>query len=143
MWCLPTWRWYCRQNEPSFNQDSSVGRACVCVFAAFWQRCSRGFGQHATRLRNGLRLHAQTRPARAKTTQANPARRKANHWCAGTRLTARASTDTVTNREKERLKFLYPARLELGVVTWPNGAGLDPGLMHEQVRLKKLWSVPF
>ena len=26
----------------------------------------------------------------------------------GTSLTGRASTDTVTNREKERLKFLYP-----------------------------------
>jgi len=32
------------------------------------------------------------------------------------------------------------ARLELGVVTWPNGANMDPGWMHEQVRLNKLWS---
>ena len=35
------------------------------------------------------------------------------------------------------------ARLELGVVTWPNGADMDPGWMHEQVRLNGLWSVPF
>ena len=35
------------------------------------------------------------------------------------------------------------ARLELGVVTWPNGADMDPGWMHEQVRLNKLWCVPF
>ena len=31
-----------------------------------WQGCSRGFAQHAARLRNGLRLQAQTRPARAR-----------------------------------------------------------------------------
>ena len=35
------------------------------------------------------------------------------------------------------------ARLELGVVTWPNGADMDPGWMHEQVGVNKLWSVPF
>ena len=35
------------------------------------------------------------------------------------------------------------ARLESGVVTWPNGADMDPGWMHEQVRLNKLWSVTF
>jgi len=34
------------------------------------------------------------------------------------------------------------ARLELGVVTWPNGADMDPGWMYEQVRVNKLWSVP-
>ncbi len=35
------------------------------------------------------------------------------------------------------------ARIELGVVTWPNGADMDPVWMHEQVRVNKLWSVPF
>ena len=35
------------------------------------------------------------------------------------------------------------ARLDLGVVTWPSGADFDPGWMYEQVRLNKLWSVPF
>lgn len=35
------------------------------------------------------------------------------------------------------------ARLELGVVTWPNGADMDPGWMHEQISANKSWSVPF
>lgn len=35
------------------------------------------------------------------------------------------------------------ARLELGVVTWPNGADIDPAWMYEQVKLGKTWSVPF
>lgn len=35
------------------------------------------------------------------------------------------------------------ARLELGVVTWPNGADLDPMWMYERVKEEKTWSVPF
>lgn len=35
------------------------------------------------------------------------------------------------------------ARLEWGVVIWPNGADMDPSWMHEQVKANKLWSVPF
>jgi hypothetical protein len=34
------------------------------------------------------------------------------------------------------------ARLELGVITWPNGADIDPAWMYEQVRANKSWSVP-
>jgi hypothetical protein len=34
------------------------------------------------------------------------------------------------------------ARLELGVVTWPNGADLDPLWMYERVKEEKTWSVP-
>lgn len=34
------------------------------------------------------------------------------------------------------------ARLELGVVTWPNGADLDPMWMHERLKEGKTWSVP-
>jgi hypothetical protein len=34
-------------------------------------------------------------------------------------------------------------RLHLGAVTWPNGADMDPAWMYEQVRMNKLWSVPF
>jgi hypothetical protein len=34
-------------------------------------------------------------------------------------------------------------RLELGVVTWPNGADIDPAWMYEQIRENKLWAVPF
>ena len=39
--------------------------------AVGWQGWSREFGQHAARLRNGLRLQAQTRPARETTLRAN------------------------------------------------------------------------
>ncbi len=35
------------------------------------------------------------------------------------------------------------ARLELGAVTWPNGADLDPKWMYEQIASDKTWSVPF
>lgn len=35
------------------------------------------------------------------------------------------------------------ARIECGVVTWPNGADLDPAWMYEQLKLAKTWSVPF
>lgn len=35
------------------------------------------------------------------------------------------------------------AHLELGVVTWPNGADMDPAWMYEQVKAEKTWSVPF
>jgi hypothetical protein len=34
------------------------------------------------------------------------------------------------------------ARLDLGVVTWPNGADMDPGWMYEQIKVNKSWSVP-
>lgn len=34
-------------------------------------------------------------------------------------------------------------RLELGVITWPNGADLDPAWIYEETRERKLWSVPF
>jgi hypothetical protein len=35
------------------------------------------------------------------------------------------------------------ARLDLGVVSWPNGADIDPAWMYEQIRVNKSWSVPF
>lgn len=38
--------------------------------------------------------------------------------------------------------FFEQARLELGVITWPNGADLDPAWMYEQVTANKTWSVP-
>ena len=39
--------------------------------------------------------------------------------------------------------FFDQARLNFGVVAWPNGADMDPGWMHEQLKMNKLWSVPF
>lgn len=35
------------------------------------------------------------------------------------------------------------AHLELGVVTWPNGADLDPMWMYERLKAEKTWTVPF
>lgn len=34
------------------------------------------------------------------------------------------------------------ARLELGVITWPNGADLDPDWMHEEIGTRGEWVVP-
>lgn len=39
--------------------------------------------------------------------------------------------------------FFEQARLELGVVTWPNGADIDPAWMYEQIKTIDTWSVPF
>jgi hypothetical protein len=35
------------------------------------------------------------------------------------------------------------ASIALGVVTWPNGADLDPKWMYERVKEEETWSVPF
>jgi hypothetical protein len=43
---------------------------------------------------------------------------------------------------KDNACFDQP-RLDLGVVTWPNGADMDPGWMYEQVRADKIWFVPY
>lgn len=32
--------------------------------------------------------------------------------------------------------------IELGVLTWPNGADLDPLWMHDEIGRSKTWSVP-
>jgi uncharacterized membrane protein len=39
--------------------------------------------------------------------------------------------------------YFRQARLELGVVTWPNGADLDPAWMHEEMMRSGMWSTPF
>jgi hypothetical protein len=38
--------------------------------------------------------------------------------------------------------FFARVTLNLGVVTWPNGADLDPCWMHEAIEQGKSWSVP-
>lgn len=35
------------------------------------------------------------------------------------------------------------AYVDLGVVTWPDGADLDPAWMYERIRDEATWSVPF
>jgi len=37
--------------------------------------------------------------------------------------------------------FFARAYLELGVVTWPNGADLDPAWMHEEINDKGVWRI--
>jgi hypothetical protein len=38
--------------------------------------------------------------------------------------------------------FFSRAYLELGAITWPNGADLDPSWLHEQLEHNEMWSVP-
>lgn len=38
--------------------------------------------------------------------------------------------------------YFAQARLDLGVVTWPNGADLDPLLMYEKIKKAETWPVP-
>lgn len=40
-------------------------------------------------------------------------------------------------------EYFAKVRLELGVVTWPNGADLDPSWLHAELVGNKPWSVPF
>ena len=39
--------------------------------------------------------------------------------------------------------FFTQVTLELGALTWPNGADLDPGWLHAELADAKSWSVPF
>ena len=50
--------------------------------------------------------------------------------------------DEAQDFEGDWFDYFAQARLELGTVTWPNGADLDPSLMHDQIRQSKTWSVP-
>lgn len=34
------------------------------------------------------------------------------------------------------------ARIELGVITWPNGADLDPDWLHEELSRQREWLAP-
>jgi hypothetical protein len=38
--------------------------------------------------------------------------------------------------------FFEQAHIEIGVVTWPNGADIDPAWMYEEIKDQKTWSVP-
>lgn len=40
-------------------------------------------------------------------------------------------------------EFFGQAHIELGVLTWPNGADLDPSWLYEELAGAKSWSVPF
>ena len=38
-------------------------------------------------------------------------------------------------------QYFAQASIDLGTVTWPNGADLDPAWMHDQVPQSKTWTV--
>lgn len=39
--------------------------------------------------------------------------------------------------------FFAQVKLELGALTWPNSADLDPRWLYAELADRKLWSVPF
>jgi len=39
--------------------------------------------------------------------------------------------------------FFAQVQIELGVLSWPNGADIDPAWLHENLAVGKTWSVPF
>lgn len=39
-------------------------------------------------------------------------------------------------------RLFNQAQIELGAITWPNGADLDPEWVHEELGKNKTWSVP-
>lgn len=54
----------------------------------------------------------------------------------------RTSADAGVYAELAAPNLFAAATIELGVVTWPNGADLDPVWMHEELRDRDIWSVP-
>jgi len=41
------------------------------------------------------------------------------------------------------IDFFAQVKVEFGVLTWPNGADIDPTWLHESLVADKTWSVPF
>jgi hypothetical protein len=39
--------------------------------------------------------------------------------------------------------YFAQVQIELGALTWPNGADIDPAWLHESLTAHKTWSVPF
>jgi hypothetical protein len=39
--------------------------------------------------------------------------------------------------------YFAQVRVELGALTWPDGADLDPSWLYDQLADRKSWSVPF
>ena len=44
--------------------------------------------------------------------------------------------------ELKNAQLFSQVRLDLGVLTWPNGADLDPEWVHDEIGGNKTWSVP-
>lgn len=52
------------------------------------------------------------------------------------------SADAGMYAELEDHQIFQQVKVELGVLTWPNGADLDPSWVHEEISKNKTWSVP-
>ncbi len=39
--------------------------------------------------------------------------------------------------------FFTQVRIDLGALSWPNGADLDPSWLHDELAGRESWSVPF
>lgn len=39
-------------------------------------------------------------------------------------------------------QIFQQVNVDLGALTWPNGADLDPSCVHEEISKNKTWSVP-
>jgi len=52
------------------------------------------------------------------------------------------STDAGIFAALKDAQLFQQVSIELGAITWPNGADLDPAWVHEEVGKNKTWSVP-
>ena len=81
--------------------------------AVGWQGWSREFGQHAARLRNGLRLQAQSRPARETTLRPHGREEEQRGQRAAARPNRARSALTLVVKwvvsEKVNVHAVYPA----------------------------------
>ncbi|PWB45776.1 MAG: hypothetical protein C3F18_12755 [Nitrosomonadales bacterium] len=52
------------------------------------------------------------------------------------------SADAGMYAELKDIHMFQQVNVELGALTWPNGADLDPSWVHEEISKYKTWSVP-
>jgi len=52
------------------------------------------------------------------------------------------SADAGMYAELKDPQMFQQVNVELGALTWPNGADLDPSWVHEEISKNKTWSVP-
>jgi hypothetical protein len=52
------------------------------------------------------------------------------------------SPDAGMYADLKDLQLFQQVSIELGALTWPNGADLDPLWAHEEIGKNKTWSVP-
>ncbi len=52
------------------------------------------------------------------------------------------SADSGMYAELKNQALFQQVSVELGALTWPNGADLDPSWVHEEISKNKTWSVP-